>query len=136
MDYERALALATLWQEARGASHAEQDLVAQVIHNRMLHHFFSDGTVVDTVTRPYQFSGWLDRNIVRESLRFVLQDSPLLDAMITAWHLGAPAYPNMVQYYSPQSMSDPNTPPYWAVGKTPVLVTPSFRFFSLAQMIR
>lgn len=53
-----ALAIATIWQEARGESYIGKLAVAQVIRNRMARKYSSDGTVFGTVLRPYQFSGW------------------------------------------------------------------------------
>lgn len=134
MDNDTLLAVATIWQEAQGATPLEQDLVAQVIKNRMRERFFSDGSVVDTVTRPYQFSGWRDPEIVRDSLLFALSDNPLVDSLKTSWILGYHSETDLVQYYSPESMEPVGEVPDWAQGKTPAFVTNSFRFFTLSQM--
>lgn len=53
-----ALAVATIWQEARGESEAGKLAVAEVIRDRTLRRYQSDGTLIDTLFRPYQFSGW------------------------------------------------------------------------------
>ena len=134
MDNDTLLAVATIWQEARGNTLTEQDLVAQVIKNRMRERFFSDGSVVDTVTRPFQFSGWRDPEIVRGSLLFASSNVGQVADLTTSWNLGYPNEPDLVQYYSPGSMTPQGSVPDWAQGKTPALVTPNFRFFTLAQM--
>ena len=53
-----AFAAATIWQEARGEPYEGKLAVAEVIRNRMRARYASDGTVVGTVLRPRQFSGW------------------------------------------------------------------------------
>ena len=51
-------AVLTLIGEARGESYLGKVAVAEVIRNRMTRKFLSDGTVVGTVLKPYQFSCW------------------------------------------------------------------------------
>lgn len=53
-----ALAIITIYQEARGESFNGMCAVGEVIRNRMGRKYSSDGTVAGTVCRPYQFSGW------------------------------------------------------------------------------
>jgi len=55
---DEGLAVATIWQEARGEPFLGKLAVAQVIRNRMDRKYNSDGTVAGTVLAPYQFSGW------------------------------------------------------------------------------
>jgi cell wall hydrolase len=51
-------AVLTIDQEARGESFEGKLAVAEVIRNRTLRKYQSDGTVQGTVLKPYQFSGW------------------------------------------------------------------------------
>lgn len=55
---EATLAVLTIWQEARGESFEGKLAVAEVIRDRTRRGYQSDGTVVGTVLKPYQFSGW------------------------------------------------------------------------------
>ncbi len=55
---DEALAIATIWQEARGESFQGKIAVGEVILNRIKLGVFSDGTVAGTVLAPLQFSGW------------------------------------------------------------------------------
>ncbi len=52
------LAIATIRGEAEAEPFEGQVAVANVIRNRMLKRFFSDGTIAGTVLAPYQFSLW------------------------------------------------------------------------------
>jgi hypothetical protein len=51
-------AVLTIAQEASSEPFEGKVAVAEVIRNRMKQKFFSDGTIFDTVLKPYQFSGW------------------------------------------------------------------------------
>jgi len=53
-----ALAVITIYQEARGEDDATMLAVAEVIRNRATEKYMSDGTIAGTVLTPYQFSGW------------------------------------------------------------------------------
>lgn len=55
---ERAWAVMTIWQEARGEIFDGKVAVGEVIVTRMTKRYSSDGTVEGTVLRPLQFSGW------------------------------------------------------------------------------
>jgi len=48
----------TIAQEALGEPLEGKIAVAEVIRNRMRTEYNSDGSIEDTVLRPYQFSGW------------------------------------------------------------------------------
>jgi len=81
-----ALAIITIWQEARGESYEGKLGVAEVIRNRMNRNYTSDGTVAGTVLRPWQFSGFNtdDPNRVKS---FKIDDSdPVVIDCIRAWH--------------------------------------------------
>ena len=129
MDYESGIAVATIWQEARGrnCSGQERRLIAQTIKNRTRMRYCSDGTVVGTCLWNLQFSGWSERSIIIKSLTAASADSA--SDLLDDWNLGEPEYPNVVNYYSPASMTPPGAVPRWAAGRTPILTTPNFRFY-------
>lgn len=80
-----ALAIITIWQEARGEPLDGKIAVGEVICNRMLKKYSSDGTVAGTVCRAFQFSGWLPRdpNLI-PSLKLDTDD-PIVDDCVRAW---------------------------------------------------
>ena len=114
MDCDTMLAVATLWQEARGVADDNAVLgVCHVIRNRMAKRYSSDGTVPGTVLAPYQFSGWNPGSLVAsESLRAV----PDAARLLSLWVRSAATLDNTggaVLYYSPDAMGD-RSPPTWA----------------------
>jgi spore germination cell wall hydrolase CwlJ-like protein len=81
-----ALAVITIWQEARGESYEGKLGVAEVIRNRMQRNYSSDGTVAGTVLKPYQFSAFLpgDPNLIPS---FKIDDTdPIVIDCIRAWN--------------------------------------------------
>ena len=82
---DTALAVLTIWQEARGEPWEGKVAVAEVIRNRMKEKYSSDGTVAGTVAKPWQFSGWRsdDPNLM-VSLRLD-DDDPLVKECAKAW---------------------------------------------------
>ncbi len=128
MGFEVGLGIATLWQEARGATFDEQCLVAQVIQNRARLRYSSDGTIADTVTRAWQFSGWLDPATIAASLQYVAAGDDL--GLSRAWTSQKnPKYDRLVLYYSPKAMAKGSVP-QWSRGIVPVLITNNFRFYN------
>lgn len=110
---ETAWAIMTIAQEARSEPYQGKLAVAEVIRNRMNQRFFSDGTVRDTILRPYQFSGWntSDRNrIICAGLKH--NDKITIDCL-NAWNeaitLDTNITDNAVSYYA-----DYITKPTWA----------------------
>ena len=79
-------AVMTIWQEARNQGPDGMLAVAEVIRNRMMHKYSSDGTAAGTVLHPLQFSGWnsVDPNRI-PSVGLDDQD-PIVQACITAWN--------------------------------------------------
>lgn len=55
---ESALAIMTIWQEARGESYEGKLAVGEVLRNRIIKRVHSDGTIIGTCLKPYQFSGY------------------------------------------------------------------------------
>lgn len=107
-------AVLTIWCEARGESAEGQRAVAEVIQTRMRRRYQSDGTVVGTVLRPYQFSSWNtgDPNRLRAA---ILDDADAaVAACRQAWRdvlAGESPVPNAVLYLNPAVVS---VLPTWA----------------------
>ena len=98
------LAVATVWQEARGEPFPGKVGVAEVILQRMARKKYSDGTVEGTVLRAYQFSGWNTTDPNRTPATRIDDDDPLVQECIKAWNeavrgsdttLGATHYVNL-----------------------------------------
>lgn len=121
-------AVLTIWQEARSQSYAGMRAVAEVIHNRMRLHYQSDGTVVGTVLRPWQFSGWNTRDPNRLMAARLSEDDPKLKACIAAWHsTERPLLPlDTVLYYNPAVVEKP---PNWALPDKLVAVVEAHHFY-------
>ena len=123
LDYQTGLAVATLWQEARGEDQAARVAVAWVIKNRIAQLYDSDGTIAGTVLKRWQFSGWMSATIARQALRATGAGGSLIEDLSAAWH-GAGAGPDptrgAVLYYSPATML--GRAPRWAA-RAPYLTT-------------
>lgn len=99
-----ALAIATIWQEARGESYRGKLAVARVIRNRMARRYHSDGTAAGTVLAPYQFSGWNTRDPNRlPSIRLDDED-PVVKDCVLAWQESQEVDPvhSALLYYNPK----------------------------------
>lgn len=82
---DTALAVITIWQEARGESHEGKVAVAEVIRNRMKAMYSSDGTVAGTVARRWQFSGWNTDDPSRAQSLQIDDDNPVVQDCLRAW---------------------------------------------------
>ena len=100
-----ALAVITIWQEARGEDDAGKLAVAEVIWRRMKTRYSSDGTVAGTVLRPWQFSG-MNTDDPNRVPAFKLDDSnPIVQACRAAWDLakaGSNTTKGAVLYLNPR----------------------------------
>ena len=106
-------AIMTIAQEARSEPFIGKVAVAEVIRNRMKQRYFSDGTIIDTVLRPYQFSGWNTNDSNRiVCARLKLSDKVTQDC-IKAWEVSESTNHtnNAVNYYAQYI-----APPKWAYG--------------------
>lgn len=124
-DFQTGLALATLWQEARGEDQTAREVVAHVIRNRMTKLYDSDGTIAGTVLKRWQFSGWMSARLARQALRAVAIGGTLIDQLEAAWDVSATGpdpTEGAVLYYSPESMRSPTSRPRWAA-KAPYITT-------------
>lgn len=79
-------AVLTLWMECRGEPRDGQLAVAEVIRNRMQRHYQSDGTVVGTVLRQYQFSCWNTTDPQRLHAAILDDGDPHIVAAREVWH--------------------------------------------------
>lgn len=82
---DTALAVVTIYQEARNQSHEGRVAVAEVIRNRMKAKYSSDGTVAGTVARKWQFSGWNTEDPNRVPSLKIDDDDPLVKECMRAW---------------------------------------------------
>src|SRR5438477_10827167 len=101
---EAAWAIMTLWQEARGCSDDEMQMIAEVILQRMREHYASDGTVSGTVLRPAQFSGWNTHDHNRLPSSRIDDTDLLVGRLIVAFKLaqkGSAKSNGALLYYSP-----------------------------------
>lgn len=119
---EEALAVITIMQEAAGEPYLGKLAVAEVIRNRMLKKYASDGTVAGTVLRPLQFSGWNTKDPGRiRNIRADSDDSVVKDC-VRAWNearAGSVTVHGAVLYYNPSIITDP---PDWALPDSAVHV--------------
>ena len=104
----------TVVQEASNQPYEGQVGVAEVIQRRAGTKFMSDGTIVGTVLRPYQFSGWNTQDPNRVRVARMLDDDPVYLQCLAAWRDalgGVSVVPGAVFYYNASIVP---TPPTWA----------------------
>ncbi len=114
--HDRALAIVTIYQEAQGESYLGKLAVAEVIRNRMLLKYASDGTVAGTVLRPMQFSGWNAKDPGRVRAVQIDDIDPIVQECAKAWDeasAGSNTVKGAVLYYNPDPKLVPVTPD-WA----------------------
>lgn len=103
------LGILTIYGEARGEKFEGKVAVGEVIRNRMRDRYSSDGTVEDTVLRPYQFSVWNTGG--PRVLAELDYESDMYDECAAAW--AASEYSNLTKganlYYNPRLAN-----PKWA----------------------
>lgn len=122
-------AVLTIWQEARGEAAEGRVAVAEVIRNRMRRQYQSDGTVVGTVLRPYQFSGWNTRDVNRRLSAVLHDDDPSVIACRDAWHLaleGSEITNGAVLYCNPKVIAEL---PLWVAASREVAVIGRHHFY-------
>ena len=126
---DEAWAVLTIWQESRGESHAGRVAVAEVIRNRTLRHYASDGTVASTCLRPLQFSGWNTKDPNRVPSAKLDDTDPMVADCLAAWReaqAGSNLAKGAVLYYSPLGVA---APPAWAVNCVQVATIGHHLFF-------
>lgn len=81
-----ALATITIWQESRSEPYEGKVGVGEVIRNRMkFGKYMSDGTVVGTVLKAKQFSGWNDTDPNRIKSVRIDDTDPIVTECLKAW---------------------------------------------------
>lgn len=117
-------AVVTIAQEAIGEPYAGKLAVAEVIRNRTMSRYSSDGTVIGTVLRSWQFSGWNPEKLEDDKLQpidvkaylaraykqIAQANTALLDDCITAWEeakQGSNTINGAVEYYAPAVVATP-----------------------------
>ena len=125
---DEALAVVTIYQEARGESFTGQCAVGEVIRNRMARRYSSDGTVAGTVCRNWQFSGWNNGDPNRIPSLMIDDTSPIVANCVKAWRTSqATTYARgAVLYYNPAIVK---TPPDWAKEEKHVATIGAHKFF-------
>ena len=107
---EEALAVITIWQEARNEPQEGMMAVGEVIRNRMKLKYSSDGTVAGTVLRPLQFSGWNAKDPSRVKSLKIDDDDATVKKCLAAWLLSEQSNhaKGAVLYYAPAVVSMPD----------------------------
>lgn len=82
-----ALAIATIWAEARSEPAEGKIAVGEVILNRMRLRYFSKGRVASTVFHALQFSCFNSDNPWRDSIFDLEWGSPAVEECREAWRL-------------------------------------------------
>jgi N-acetylmuramoyl-L-alanine amidase len=122
---EDFFAVATIAQEAIGEPYEGKVAVAEVIRNRTKQKYSSDGTVIGTVLRAWQFSGWnpeklkdgklqpldVKAYLTRAYKQITQANTALIDDCIKAWETakqGSNTINGAVLYYAPAVVGTPN----------------------------
>jgi spore germination cell wall hydrolase CwlJ-like protein len=123
---EDALAIVTIWQEARGEIFAGKVAVGEVIRNRAAKNFQSDGTIAGTCLRSLAFSGWnaSDRSRV-EAVKLDDQDSVGAEC-VAAWARsnGSNLTDGALSYFNPSIVL-----PEWAGSMTKTCTIGNHEFY-------
>lgn len=129
---ENALAVMTIWQEARGESFEGKVAVGEVIRHRMAQRVHSDGTIAGTVLAPLQFSGMNAKDPNRIPAFKLDTENPQCAACQKAWDMSATT--NITKgatfYYSPKTVKALGYPdPAWAVPEKHLVTIGSHEFY-------
>ena len=124
-----ALAVCTIWIEARGESYAGKLAVARVIRNRVRLHYQSDGSVPGTVLKGFQFSGWNTTDPNRLQAVRINSEDPVVAECARAWEESQEADAGIgdaVLYYNPRAV---RITPSWAIAGRHVASVGNHEFF-------
>jgi hypothetical protein len=130
---DRALGIATVWQEARGLDYQGKVNVASAMRNRMKKKYSSDGTVAGTVLRDRQFSGWNASDPNRVPSAQLDDKDPVVMECARAWDASEfnDTVNGAVLYYA-KSMK---TAPHWAQpSNSKILATDSGHIFLVPKL--
>lgn len=112
-----SLAIVTIFMEAQGEPFEGKAAVGEVIRTRMRRRYASDGSIIGTVARRFQFSGFNDskasNDLLIRSLKIDDKD-PIVKDCIKAWTTSWSSYfaKDAVLYCNLSSLA---TPPSWAI---------------------
>jgi spore germination cell wall hydrolase CwlJ-like protein len=125
---EEAFAIATIWQEARGESYDGKCAVGEVIRNRMKRRYTSDGTVLGTTLRPFQFSGWNTQDPNRIPALRLDDSDPLVQECKRAWQDSENTNfsKGAVLYLNPEAV---NRMPDWVANTVRVAIVGAHHFY-------
>jgi len=121
------LAIATIYQEARGEPYVGKVGVGEVIRERTDRRFFSRGTVASTVLWPMQFSGWNQHDPNRTPSVLIDDQDPIVQECMKAWEeakAGSVTVNGAVLYCNPAEVS-----PGWALRARLVAEIGHHRFY-------
>ena len=82
---EMALIALTVWAEARGESFRGKVAVCEVIRNRTIYRYESDGTIPGTILHPLAFSCWNATDKQRVRMAKVSLEDPVVLECLEAW---------------------------------------------------
>lgn len=123
---DEAIAVATIWAEARSEPLEGKVAVAEVIRNRMKLGYFSKGTVATTVFRALQFSCFNHDNPWRPVIFELDWDSPAVQECRQAWQLAVGGSNTVGEAVLYHTVAPPGPvkhwPPVWATAPQVVAV--------------
>ena len=112
-----AFAVVTIYMEGAGEPFEFKVAVAETLLTRMTEGVASDGTIEDTVTRPFQYSGWNTKSPERKRCLMIDDDDDAVKDCQKAWILAQSKTTNYsnhaTHYFSPKSMVPPGSVPSW-----------------------
>lgn len=121
---DEALAICTLWQEARGEAFEGKVAVGEVIRNRMKErHRWS---VAQVVLEPLQFSGWNAKDVNRIFSAMIDDEDPIVIECREAWERSATSdlTEGATLYFAPKLAQ-----PGWAARATFTVEIGAHRFY-------
>jgi spore germination cell wall hydrolase CwlJ-like protein len=119
----------TVWMEARGESYEGKVAVAEVIQRRAARKFMSDGTIVGTVLKAYQFSGFNTSDPNRLAAARLDDADPTYQECLAAWRDaigGVSVVPAAVFYFNPKGLDHT---PTWASTDKLVKIIGAYHFY-------
>ena len=120
------LGIVTVFQEAEGEPYEGKVAVAEVILRRTKRKYMSDGTVIGTVLRKYQFSGHNTDSANRIRSFQIDTSISVVNDCVKAWceaDRGSNLVPDAMHYYNPALCNPP-----WARGAKVVSEIGNHRF--------
>lgn len=122
-----ALAVITIWQEARGEDITGKVAVGEVILNRMRSKTHTDGTVAGTILKDRQFSGWNNTDPNRIPSVKIDDEDPVVQECIRAWNTAKSGsnFTRGATFYANLAI----VKPAWLAEMTPTITVGQHTFF-------